>query len=101
MTLNSVAKGFLIRANNSVCKRSGVRLVPICFITSRDYTFPALKLGRLSYVSLHLVLYIWLKVGVFAPAEGAICDDFTSESRTCAVLSVCVLSCCLILLEPL
>ena len=73
MTLNSVAKGFLIRANNSVCKRSGVRLVPICFITSRSYTFPALKLGRLSYVSLHLVLYIWLKVGVFAPAEGAIC----------------------------
>ena len=24
-----------------------------------------------------------------------LCDDFTSESRTCAVLRVCVLSCCL------
>lgn len=71
MTFNYVAKGFLIRANNSVCKRSGVRLVPICSING--YTFSALELDRLSHVSLHLVLYIWLKVGVFAPAEGAIC----------------------------
>ena len=39
------------------CQRSGVRLVPICFITSRGYTLPALKLGRLSYVSLNNNVY--------------------------------------------
>ena len=83
-----------------MCKRSGVRLVPICFITSRGYTFPPLKLGRLSYVSLHLVLYIWLKVGVFAPAKGAICVMILPQKEGHAQRFVYVFS-RVALLEPL
>ena len=61
---------------------------------------PALKLGRLSYVSLRLVLYIWLKDGVFAPAEGAICVMILPQKVGHAPCFVYVFS-RVALLEPL
>lgn len=63
-------------------------------------TFPASKLGRLSYVSLRLVLYIWLKAGVFAPAEGAICVMILPQKVGHAPCFVYVFS-RIALLEPL
>ena len=84
-----------------MCARGvhGVRLVPICSMIN-GYTFPALELDRLSQVSLHLVLYIWLKVGVFASAEGAICVMILPQKVGLAPCFVHVFS-RVALLEPL